>query len=93
MEERVMALDGLVSLLTTLQQVREGTLNADRRPAMILPVRVDRTRLARDVVDTLRSRLEEMVLSTTIRDNIRVAEAPARPSGHFAVRARVQRSG
>jgi len=81
-EARVMALDGLAALLTTLQQVREGTLNADLRPAMILPVRVDRTRLARDVVDTLRSRLDEMVLSTTIRDSIRVAEAPAR---HLAI--------
>jgi len=81
-EARVMALDGLVSLLQTLQQVREGTLNTDLGPAMILPVRVDRTRLARDVVDTLGDRLGEMLLTTRIRDSIRVAEAPSR---HLAI--------
>lgn len=76
-EARVMALDGLAALLTTLQQVRDGTLNRELTPAMILPCRVDRTRLARDVVHALRERLGEQVLATQIRDSIRLAEAPS----------------
>lgn len=74
-ETQVMALDGLAALLDTLAKVR-ATLNPGLGLATILPCRVDRTRLAREVLGALRDRLGTDVLTTQIRQSVRLAEAP-----------------
>jgi chromosome partitioning protein len=83
-EARVMALDGLVSLLTTLQQVREGTLNADLSPAMILPVRVDRTRLAKPVTSSILSGPGSRKWCCP-RLSVTISAWPRPPRGHLAI--------
>lgn len=67
-------LDGLAAIHRTACTVQRR-INPDLR-LQVLACRVDgRTRLAREVVDTLRGRLEDAVLATVIRENVRVAEA------------------
>ncbi len=75
-ETQVMALDGLAALLDSLAKIR-ATLNPRLRLATILPCRVDRTRLAREVIGALRDRLGKDVLTTQIRQSGRLAETPS----------------
>lgn len=75
-EAHVMALSGLAALLGTVERVRER-LHPELRLAAILPCRVTRTNLARDVVARLRDRFGDLVLHTVIRENVRLAEAPS----------------
>jgi chromosome partitioning protein len=71
-----MELDGLAAVHRTAEAVRSRM-----NPALelrVLACRVDaRTRLAGEVVEALRSRLGPAVLSTVVRENVRVAEAPS----------------
>jgi chromosome partitioning protein len=76
-EAHVMALGGLAQLLATLEIVRER-LNPELDLAGILACRVDaRTRHGREVLQELQSRFGERVYRTTIRENVRLAEAPS----------------
>lgn len=76
-EAHVMALAGLAALLQTTERIRER-LNPQLTIAGILPCRVDtRTRLARDVVERLRERFGPQVFQATIRESVRLAEAPS----------------
>lgn len=75
-EAHVMALAGLASLVSTIERVRER-LNPDLQLSFILPCRVNRTRLAREVVQRLNERFGDVVLTTYIRENVRLAEAPS----------------
>ncbi len=76
-EARIMAVNGLVQLLQTIDVVRHR-LNQDLKIAGILPCRLDiRTRHAREVVGELRKNFNELVYKTAIRENIRLSEAPS----------------
>jgi chromosome partitioning protein len=80
-EAHVMALAGLAQLLKTVDLVRDR-LNPALQLSGILPCRVDsRTRHSQEVVEQLRSRFGTLVYKSTIRENVRLAEAPsfARP--------------
>jgi chromosome partitioning protein len=76
-ETRVMALGGLAALLRTMERVRER-LNPELSLGGIVPCRVDlRTNLPRAIVQRLRNKFAEMVFDSTIRENVRLAEAPS----------------
>lgn len=76
-EAKIMAVNGLVQLLQTVDVVRHR-LNASLKIAGILPCRVDlRTRHAKEVVHELRKKFSDLVYKTAIRENIRLAEAPS----------------
>ena len=76
-ETRVMALGGLTALLRTMERVRER-LNPELLLAGIVPCRVDlRTNLSREIVQRLRERFADMVFASTVRENVRLAEAPS----------------
>ena len=75
-EAHVLALDGLALLEQTVELV-----NSRRRVSLgigpIIPCRVSRTRLAREVVETLRARFGRVVTTTVVRENIKLAESPS----------------
>jgi chromosome partitioning protein len=76
-ETSYMALSGLAQLKSTLEQIQDR-LNPDLVLSAILPCRVDyRTRLSREVIEDLRKHFGNTVLKTTIRQNIRLTEAPS----------------
>jgi chromosome partitioning protein len=76
-ETRVMALGGLTALLRTMERVRER-LNPDLSLVGIVPCRVDlRTNLSRAIVRRLRERFADLIFDSTIRENVRLAEAPS----------------
>lgn len=75
-EAHVMAMTGLASLISTVERVQER-LNPDLQLGFILPCRVNRTRLAREVVQRLHDRFGELVLQTAVRETVRLAEAPS----------------
>ncbi|MFB6272248.1 MAG: ParA family protein [Salinibacter sp.] len=75
-EISVMALDGLVQLLSTIEKLR-AKLNEDLVVNGILPCRVDRrTNIASQAIDNLREQFDGLVLETVIRENVRFKEAP-----------------
>ena len=75
-EAHVLALSGLVSLLETMQEVRER-LNPALTLLAILACRVSHTRHAREVVERLRERYPGHTLHAVVRENISLAEAPS----------------
>jgi chromosome partitioning protein len=75
-EAHVLALSGLVSLLETMQEVRER-LNPTLTLSAIVACRVSHTRHAREVVDRLRGHYPSHLLEAVVRENIRLAEAPS----------------
>jgi len=75
-EASSMGLDGLASLIGTVERVRDR-LNPGLHLAALLVCRVTRTNLARDVVMSLRARFGDLVLSTVIRESVRLQEAPS----------------
>lgn len=76
-ETHIMAVQGLVKLLQTIQTVQER-LNPDLKIDGILACRVNkRTRLSKTIVADLRKRFKDQVYKTVIRENIRLAEAPS----------------
>jgi chromosome partitioning protein len=74
-QTRVMPLAGLVALNQTIDTVR---LRLNRRLALaaVLACQVNPTTLSREVLDALRERFGEVVMRATIRESVRVAEAP-----------------
>ena len=76
-EAHVLALDGLAQLLRVVDGVRER-LNAELRIGGIVACRVDaRTRHCQEVVTELRRRFGDLVHTTVIRENVRLAECPS----------------
>jgi chromosome partitioning protein len=76
-EAHVLALNGLAQLMDTIAAVRER-LNDRLQVLGILACRVDgRTRHGPEVVEELRKRFPKETLATTIRENVRLAEAPS----------------
>jgi chromosome partitioning protein len=91
-EAHVMALNGLVQLLQTIDAVKER-LHSQLEISGILACRVDaRTRHGLEVVEQLRERFAKLVYRTVIRENVRLAECPSfgqpitqyEPSSHGA---------
>lgn len=73
----VMTLSGVAQLMQTLDEVRD-ILNPELVLLGLLPSRVDlRTRHSSDILEALIERFNDKVLSTIIRENIRLAEAPS----------------
>jgi chromosome partitioning protein len=76
-ESHVMALNGLVQLIATVNAVKER-LHPPLRIAGVLACRVDaRTRHALEVVEQLREKFGCLVYRAIIRENIRLAECPS----------------
>lgn len=76
-ETRVMALGGLAALMRSMEKIRDR-LNPEIEICGILACRVDsRTNLSRTIVCRLRERFGDLVLQSTIRENVRLAEAPS----------------
>ena len=75
-ETRVLALTGLVSLIGTMDAVRER-LNPGLTLDAIVACRVNRTRHAREIVKRLREHYGALVLDTVVRETISLAEAPS----------------
>lgn len=76
-EAHVMALAGLASLTQTIERVR-ARLHAGVRLGAIVACRVDtRKNLCQDVLSSLRERFGATVLKATVRENVRLAEAPS----------------
>lgn len=76
-EARVMALNGLVQLLQTIDVIKDR-LNNNLKISGIVPCRYDmRTKHSREIVDELRNSFKELVYTTAIRENIKLAEAPS----------------
>jgi len=75
-EARILAVAGLTSLIETMKRVQRR-LNPRLRLAGVVACRVNRTSHARAIVERLRNEYPESFLTTTIRESIRLAEAPS----------------
>ncbi len=72
-----MAVQGLVQLINTIDTVKDR-LNPTLEIEGILPCSVNkRTRLSQDIITNLRDKFGDKVYRTTIRENVRLAEAPS----------------
>ena len=72
-----MAVQGLAQLLNTISTVKDR-LNPTLEIDGILPCRVNkRTRLSQDIIADLRKRFNGQVYETTIRESVKLAEAPS----------------
>ena len=65
---------GLAGLLETVEELR-GLLGADLQVLGVLVTRAGRTRLSREVVQSLRAELGELVFQAEIPDTVKVGEA------------------
>ena len=71
------ALEGVSALLDTVGQLRQ-TVNPDLRVAGFIRTMFDnRSRLTRDVSDSLEAYLKGMLFTTVVPRNVRLAEAPS----------------
>ena len=71
------ALEGVSALLDTVGQLRQ-TVNPDLRVAGFIRTMYDnRSRLTRDVSDSLEAYLKGMLFTTVVPRNVRLAEAPS----------------
>jgi chromosome partitioning protein len=76
-EAHVMALTGLGQLMKTIERVKQR-LNPELIVSAVLPCRVrSQTRLAKEVIETLKKHFGGQLLNTVIRENIKLAEAPS----------------
>ena len=75
-EARVLAVAGLTGVLETMDRVRRR-LNPDLRLAGVVACRVNRTSHARAIVARLAEQFSESFMTTTVRESIRLAEAPS----------------
>lgn len=72
-----MSLEGLAELEGTLEKVR-ARMNPDVDISALVACRTTRTVLSRDVVETVRGRFGKRLLKASVRESIRLAEAPSR---------------
>lgn len=71
------ALEGLASLLETLDRVQRELNPRLTVAGMLLTMHDSRTRLGRDVEDEVRRHFPDLVFNTVIPRNVRVGEAPS----------------
>lgn len=72
------ALKGLAQLQDTIARVREGLNRPELRVLGILPTLYDHTKVAREVLKTLRDHFPEQVFETLIPKNVQVEEVYGR---------------
>jgi chromosome partitioning protein len=84
-EAHALAMQGVASVMTAVQRAREQ-VNRRLEVVGIVICRVNATVHARDVVAQLRTAFGPVVLDQTVRETIRLAEAPAlrMPIGRYA---------
>jgi len=90
MQCEYLALEGVSALLDTVERIR-ATLNPSLEiEGILLTMFDDRTTLARQVGEELRSHFQAKVFETTIPRNVRLAEAPShgQPALLYDVRSR-----
>lgn len=90
MQCEYLALEGVSALLDTVERIR-ATLNTSLEiEGILLTMFDDRTTLARQVAEELRSHFQAKVFETTIPRNVRLAEAPShgQPALLYDVRSR-----
>ncbi|OHB68363.1 MAG: hypothetical protein A2W17_01030 [Planctomycetes bacterium RBG_16_41_13] len=76
LETKVLALNGLVTLVNTVQVIKER-LNHKLEVTGIIACRFDgRTNLSNEVYKQVKERFHEKVFNTIIRENVRLAECP-----------------
>ncbi len=88
-EAHVLALNGLVQILKTVELVKRR-FKPELAVSGILACRVDaRTRHALEIVENLRERFNHLVYDVVIRENIRLAECPSfgQPITQYASRS------
>lgn len=72
-----LALEGLSSLIETLQRVRGGLAPQLELRGIVLTMFDSRTHLARDVVEEVRKHFPDKVFRTVVPRSVRLAEAPS----------------
>ncbi len=72
-----LALEGLVQFMETLELIRQRLNPTLVLTGIVITMHDERTRLANDVEQELRSHLSELVFDTVIPRSVRVAEAPS----------------
>jgi chromosome partitioning protein len=72
-----LALEGISQLMDTIDRVRAGLNPGLAINGVVMTMLDERTNLARQVVDEVRSVFGELVYSTTIPRNVRLSEAPS----------------
>ena len=77
MQAEYFALEGISELISTLERVREAYNPEVKVEGVLLTMYDDRTNLAQQVTQTLRSHFQEQLYRTVIPRNIRLAEAPS----------------
>jgi chromosome partitioning protein len=77
MQAEYFALEGVSELISTLERVREAYNPGLTIEGVLLTMYDDRTNLAQQVTDTLREYFREILYTTVIPRNIRLAEAPS----------------
>jgi len=76
LETKVLALNGLVTLINTVQVVKER-LNHNLEVTGIIACRFDgRTNLSNEVFNQIKERFKDKVFDTIIKENTRLAECP-----------------
>jgi chromosome partitioning protein len=77
MQAEYFALEGISELLDTMNRIRESLNPALEVEGVLLTMYDDRTNLAQQVTDELRTFFGEKLFTTTIPRNVRLAEAPS----------------
>ena len=77
MQAEYFALEGISELLDTVMRIRESLNPGLKVEGVVLTMFDDRTNLAQQVADELRSHFGDALCQTTIPRNIRLAEAPS----------------
>jgi len=77
MQCEYLALEGVSALLETVERVRSALNPGLELEGIVLTMLDERTTLARQVADELRSHFPGKVFETTIPRNVRLAEAPS----------------
>ena len=72
-----LALEGLGSLLQTIQRVREHLFTGLKVRSVVLTMFDGRTNLSNDVVEEVRKHFPDEVMNTVIPRSVRLAEAPS----------------
>jgi chromosome partitioning protein len=77
MQAEYFALEGITELISTLERVRAAYNPSLTIEGVLLTMYDDRTNLAQQVTETLREYFKELLYSTVIPRNVRLAEAPS----------------
>lgn len=77
MQAEYFALEGISELISTLERVRSAYNPTLAIEGVLLTMYDDRTNLAQQVTQTLRDHFREIIYTTVIPRNVRLAEAPS----------------